>query len=165
MNQKEIRYEPGSTEYSFDEDDYSSFLRYKQKWNPGFQFDTDWIDHLRQNNGGIPVTNLFQASTGETFALDFMYPFKGSNDPGLLSVGRVHTLACESEAFDYNCIPFGRLANGDLFCLDHREHLGGPAPVVIWLHEESEEDAPKFEFVASTFRDFVQMLYRDDGEE
>ena len=162
MSDLEISYKPGSTKYAFDEDDYRVFLSDKQKWNPGFQFDRDWINHLRKANGGIPLTNLFETPSGETCALDFVYPFIGSDDPSLSSVGRIHTLACDSEAFDYNCIPFGRVANGDLFCLDHREHLGGPAPVVIWRHEESEENAPVFEYIAPTFRDFVSMLYTQD---
>lgn len=159
----DLKYQPGSTNYAFDEDDYLTFFNYKRRWNPGFQFDSDWISHLRQTNGGKPIKNLFDTPSGRTCIFDFVYCFKKLDDRNSGDVGRIHTLACDSEAFHYNCIPFGQLPNGDLLCFDHRENPGGPAPVVIWLHEESDEDAPVFEYVAPTFRDFVAMLYKTEA--
>ena len=164
----DLQYKPGSTKYDFDEDDFQTFLQYKQRWNPGFEFDPDWIAHLRRTNGGVPLRNAFDTPPPdvESRGLDYMYYFKrlGPTSDNA-SVGRIHTLAGDSGAFHYNCIPFGQLFNGDLLCFDHRENLAGPAPVVIWLHEESQEDDPVFQYVAPTFRDFVQMLYKDEEDE
>lgn len=155
-----ILYEEGSTKYAFDEREFEDFDKYLKRWYPGFEFDPQWIASLRCQNGGRPERPEFDTAKGRTRCLDYVYyfakPKKISEDS---SVPRIHTLASESDAFDYLCIPFGRLFGGDLICFDHRENLGGPAPVVIWLHEESEEDAPIFEYVAPTFSDFVPMLY------
>lgn len=163
----ELEYRLGSTKYAFDEDDFQEELQYQQKWTPGFEFDADWIAHLRRTNGGVPEGYFFNmpGQDGERHLLEYMYYFKrlGPTSDNA-SVGRIWSLACNSEAFHYNCIPFGQLSFGDLLCFDHREKPGGPAPVVLWLHEESQEDDPVFQYVAPTFRDFVKMLYRDEDE-
>lgn len=166
-NEIYLEYKRGSTKYTFDEADFQTFLQYMQRETPEFEFDRDWIAHLRHTNGGVPVNDAFDTPPPnvESRGLDYMYYFKrlGPTSDNA-SVGRIWSLACNSEAFHYNCIPFGQLFNGDLLCFDHRENLAGPAPVVIWLHEESQEGDPVFQYVAPTFRDFVKMLYRDEDE-
>lgn len=130
MSETHIRYKPNTTKFDFDEDHYLKFLRYNRDENPRFEFDPDWIKYLRSSNGGVPVTDLFKTPNGEVRAIDVFYPMKGSKDPSFGSVGRIHTMACDSEAFHYDCIPFAQLFNGDLLCFDHRTNPAGPAPVL-----------------------------------
>lgn len=158
----EIEYKPGTTIGPFDEAKFQRFRHWLQQDFPSFEFDPDYIAHLRKTNGGVPIHGRFMTARGRERLIErvnnfFDLPSDDMRKHSCVSVS--HTYALDSDAFDHLLIPFADLFAGDIVCLDHR-HLGrGKPPVVIWLHEESETDSPATEFVADSFRDFVQLLF------
>jgi hypothetical protein len=61
-------------------------------------------------------------------------------------------------------IPFAVLFAGDMLCFDYENvdsETGGRPHVVVWFHEESEEDAPVTQLVADNFDEFLSVLHEE----
>ena len=152
-----VEFESGSSPGPFDEQDLRTFTEWLQREYPLFTADSEWLSVLRITNGGVPKKNLIEGRMISRF-----YHFGNFEGPLLRSSApNIHSAAWDSEAFDLLLMPFAGLVNGDLLCFDHREIIGSGAPIVIWLHEESEEDSPVTVRVADSFREFVAMLKHD----
>lgn len=155
-----IDYQAGSEACGFSEEEYARVRDWFRNEVPDFEFDAEWIAHLRQSNGGVPLLQNIETSEGKVKMIKEMLFFGDIDVAGSLSsVECLYDQAGNSEAFDLLLIPIATLAFGDLLCLDHRDRQSGLAPVVVWLHEESQEDEPATDFVAGSFREFVNLLH------
>lgn len=158
MNSLDFDLASGSSPGPFDERDLITFTKWLQREIPRFEPDSDWIELLRKRNGGVPRRCIFGSRL-----IDRVCHFGDFEGPLLRgSVPCVHTAAWDSEAFDLLLIPFAVLFAGDLLCFDHRDQSVANPPVVIWLHEESEEDEPVTVPVADSFQEFLALLERDE---
>ncbi|MBM80619.1 MAG: hypothetical protein CMJ78_08510 [Planctomycetaceae bacterium] len=131
---------------------------------PSIVFDVDYMEFIQRFNGGIPKKCCFNDSRGHGRMVEyFMYFSDLPRDAGLrdVHVTVAHTQASDSEAFRPDLIPFAELFAGDMLCFDHSVNPQQPS-IVIWLHEESEIDAPAVEHIANSFREFCEMLYEPD---
>lgn len=63
----------------------------------------------------------------------------------------------DEESEEAALVPFGLLFGGDYVCLDYRGDPASPS-VVVWLHEESEENRPATVPVAPTVGGFLRRL-------
>jgi hypothetical protein len=70
------------------------------------------------------------------------------------------------EGFVSGLIMFSSLGNGDALCFDYRSdsHKDNP-PVVVWHHEGSPGGDDEISAVASSFQEFLDMLYEDDDDD
>ncbi len=61
--------------------------------------------------------------------------------------------------FDKKLIPFGDTGGGDYICFDYRLHSQDNPPIVLWCHDNCDENWNRVSFVAKSFEDFINMLY------
>lgn len=61
--------------------------------------------------------------------------------------------------FDEKLIPFGDTGGGDQICFDYRNHNQDNPPIVLWCHDNCDENWNRISFVANTFEEFINMLH------
>ncbi|MDP8171583.1 SMI1/KNR4 family protein [Pasteurella skyensis] len=119
-------------------------------------FTQEYLDFMAQNNGGEPIEKFFTLGDNEKVVerfLSFVDDYK-ENPLGWYDVAIVF-----NQIFDrlneYLC-PFSACFGGDFLCFDF-ENTDEPR-IVLWLHEESDEDKPYIVYVAENFKAFLSML-------
>ena len=117
----------------------------------GFKVDTSNFDHIRKNNGGIPVAKYFPFGQVER-----MLNFTDSYTPDGakfrdFNVNVVRSWI-ENRVPAYIC-PFACMPHGAFLCFKYStERLPS---VIMWNNESYREE---FVEIADNFRDFTQLL-------
>lgn len=117
----------------------------------GLQADELYFDHIRTNNGGVPITRNFPLGEIERM-LNFTdsYTSDGAKYKEF-NVNVVRTWI--KDRVPSNVIPFASMPHGAFLCFDYStDRLPS---VVMWNNELFDEE---FVPVASTFREFVALL-------
>ncbi len=126
---------------------------------PEFEFDPDYVQHVRRFNGGKPVEKYFKTKAGKCLPID---RFLNYGDLDLLSDRPLKDLNVNvvwswiSDRLNIYLLPFAAVANGDFLCFNYEGEF--PPSVVLWVQELSEEDEPHIEPVADTFQMFLDGL-------
>lgn len=160
-----ITYEPNSSAGPLDEGELRAFegwLQRTRRAGKRIVFDPSYVEHLRSFNGGKPKTNCFVPPGGYERLVERFYHFASlpKEHPGVVDNAEVVWSQVDDRLGSF-LIPFAELFAGDMLCFDFSR--GGRPKVVIWLHEQSREDAPATEFVAENFDEFLDMLYDPDA--
>ncbi|MCR9230144.1 MAG: SMI1/KNR4 family protein [bacterium] len=117
----------------------------------GWQIDESYFDHIRANNGGIPLLRYFPLGEIERM-LNFTdsYSSVGARYRDF-NVNIVRTWI--KDRVPSNIDPFACLPHGAFLCFDYsKDRLPS---VVMWNNESFDEE---FVPVAETFREFVSSL-------
>lgn len=154
-----IKYVTGSSAPHFSESEMETMKTFLTNDLPAFEFDPEYLQHIRQHNGGQPITRFFMTESGKQLPIDY---FLNYSDTELLTSrlflmlnASVVWSAIEDRLSIY-LLPFAALPDGDFLCFDH-ETRGRPS-IVLWRHELSEEDAPYTEKVSPNFSQFIEGL-------
>lgn len=152
----DLQYDSDSFAGPFQEDRLLKFQEYLNATSSAtIAFDPAYIDHLRRFHGGIPGKRFFKTASGMGHAIVRFLNFAACEHV-LGDYGVNATWSSLAERFGDTLIPFAELFAGDYLCFDHSRST--VSRVVVWLHEESREDAPCVEPVADTFEQFLAML-------
>ena len=119
---------------------------------------------LKENNGAVPLTNVFSFNQHEYLIEKFLCvlddsesdPINGWYDIEVTIAQIGDRLTDNEDLVGMNVVPIATLFSGDFICLDFRE-TEEPS-VVIWFHEESEEFSPVTQKVALNISEFFEML-------
>jgi len=161
----DLEYDPTSFVGPFDP---KQAERYEKRWveheNP-FHLDPAYLEHLSRFHGGTPAKNCFRTRRGRVRVLERFLNFVPDEKKGEWGVYHVEVMRCLVEdRLSDNLLPFAALFAGDLLCFKYGR--GGPPAVVVWLHEESaSRERPVTEPVASSFDEFLPLLYRCEPAE
>lgn len=122
------------------------------------EFDKSYLRHLTKFHGGVPRRRCFMSVKGNDYVIERFLNFidpKSDQTRGQYNVEVTWGLILD-RLNDY-LVPFAELFAGNFLCFDYE---GGDRPkVVVWRHEDSREDHPVTELVASNFDDFLTKLY------
>lgn len=119
---------------------------------------------IKENNGVVPVTNVFSFNHHEYIIEKFLCilndiesdPINGWYDIEVIITQIGDRLTDNEDLVGMNVVPIAALFSGDLICLDFRETE--EPTIVIWFHEESEEFSPMTQKVASNISEFFETL-------
>ncbi|MFC9710475.1 SMI1/KNR4 family protein [Paenibacillus sp. NPDC056933] len=119
---------------------------------------------IKENNGAVPITNIFSFNQQEYTIEKFLCilndsesdPINGWYDIEATIAQIEDRLTDNEDLVGMNVVPIAALFSGDFICLDFRE-TEEPA-VVIWFHEESEKFSPVTQKVALNISEFFEML-------
>ena len=124
----------------------------------------DFINFLKENNGGRPINGAFICNNREYVIERFLCLLKTpcDNTFGMYDIDVTLTqleerLTDNEDLIGADILPIAVLFAGDFICLDFREDIENPN-VVVWNHEESAELEPITYFVANTFSEFISKL-------
>ncbi|WP_338553175.1 SMI1/KNR4 family protein [Paenibacillus sp. KS-LC4] len=124
----------------------------------------DFIDFLKENNGGRTLEGAFECN-GREYAIDrflCLLQTPRENRLGMYDIDVTLTqledrLTDNEELIGADILPIVVLFAGDFVCLDFRKDRENPS-VCVWNHEESGELEPVTYFVADTFSEFISKL-------
>ncbi|MFE4351776.1 SMI1/KNR4 family protein [Peribacillus butanolivorans] len=124
----------------------------------------DFVDFMKENNGGRPKDGAFKCNNHE-YAIDrFLCLLKTPRDNtlGMYDMDVTLTqledrLTDNEDLIGADILPIAVLFAGDFVCLDFREDRENPK-VVVWNHEESAELEPITYFIANTFSEFISKV-------
>ncbi|MEK3757084.1 SMI1/KNR4 family protein [Paenibacillus sp. FSL P4-0338] len=119
---------------------------------------------IKENNGVVPITNVFSFKQQEYLIEKFLCvlddsesdPIHGWYDIEVTITQIGDRLTDNQDLVGMNVVPIALLFSGDFVCLDFRETK--EPTVVIWFHEESEEFSPVTQQVARNISGFFEML-------
>jgi cell wall assembly regulator SMI1 len=107
----------------------------------GVNFPTDMKICLKANNGGRPMTNIFDTDTSKGRVFGALFSFnKEDND-------NIYTIFSVLQNENKDLLPFARDPAGNILCVLYGK-------VVLWLHETGT-----YEIVAESFTLFLDKLY------
>jgi hypothetical protein len=138
------------------------FMKKEKFWR--VKLPKDFVDFLKENNGGRPIDGVFKFNSYE-YAIDRFLCLLNTprdNSLGIYDIDVTLTqledrLTDNEDLIGADILPIAVLFAGDFVCLDFREDRENPI-VVVWNHEESAELEPVTYIVASTFSDFISMV-------
>ncbi|WP_336783277.1 SMI1/KNR4 family protein [Paenibacillus illinoisensis] len=119
---------------------------------------------IQENNGVVPLTNLFSLNQCD-YSIERFLCILNNSEPdsinGWYDLEVIITqigerLKDNEDIVGMDVVPIAKLYSDDFVCLDFRET--GEPTVVIWLHKESEEFAPMLQQVAPNLSTFFNML-------
>ncbi|WP_148357954.1 SMI1/KNR4 family protein [Peribacillus simplex] len=124
----------------------------------------DFIDFLKENNGGRTIDGGFKCNNHE-YAIDrFLCLLKtprehrlGMYDIDVTLTQLEDRLTDNEDLIGADILPIAVLFAGDFVCLDFRKDRENPM-VVVWNHEESAELEPITYFIANTFSEFISKV-------
>ncbi|TVX94890.1 SMI1/KNR4 family protein [Cohnella terricola] len=119
---------------------------------------------IKENNGAVPITNLFSFNQHDYLIEKFLCvldesesdPINGWYDIEVTIAQVGDRLTDNEDLVGMNVVPIAALFSGDFICLDFRETE--EPTVVIWFNEESEEFSPVTQRVALNISEFFEML-------
>lgn len=123
----------------------------------GAVFPLSFISFVKNCNGGIPIEKYFKINGNEKVVERFL-SFVPNYKDSVLGVYDVEVVwsQIEDRLGEHVC-PFASLFAGDFLCFYDE---GNKEPkIVIWDHEQSEEDSPTLIDVARNFDEFVKILH------
>ncbi|MBT2701336.1 SMI1/KNR4 family protein [Bacillus sp. ISL-40] len=124
----------------------------------------DFVDFMKENNGGRPIAGVFKCN-GFEYAIDrFLCLLKtprenplGMYDMDVTLTQLEDRLTDNEDLIGADILPIAVLFAGDFVCLDFRKNRENPN-VVIWNHEESVELEPVTYLIADTFSEFISKV-------
>ena len=122
----------------------------------GQKFPPEFIEFLKQHNGGIPEKKFFRLGNNIKVIDQFLalVPKPENNPFADLDIGFVYEAI--EDRLDENLVPFCLVFPGDYLCFDYETY--DEPDIVLWIHDRSEEDAPALVAVADDFEEFLEML-------
>ena len=151
---RQLEFIPGTEIGEFDEE----FVK-KTETMINLKFPPDFVEFLKKHNGGALKQRYFKLDSNvkvlETFLA--VVPDYKNHPRGELDIGVVWTWI-EDRLNDY-LLPFAAVYPGDYLCFDYEN--SDPPKVVLWIHDQSEENEPATEPVAGSFAQFLGMLTDD----
>jgi SMI1-KNR4 cell-wall len=135
-----------------------------QKYH-SLKFPKDYLEFLKENNGGVPFNRVFTTKNNEK-VIDRFLPlmddpnsdqFMGQYDVDVVWSQVSGRLCDDPDQYGGKLIPIVNLEFGDLVCLDFRKKPDSPE-VVVWYHEQSKEYKPVTEKIADSFTEFLGKL-------
>lgn len=145
----------------FDEKVLIEFEHYLDEWYDvkHVRFETQYKSILAGSNGGKPLRCCFKTRSGRERLIEyFCHVMRDPPDDGLRDA---HDLCWIWHAtyprIGDHLVPFAELFAGDMLCFDY-EKPGRPR-IVVWDHEESEDEKPVIEVVANDLDEFAKMVY------
>ena len=122
----------------------------------GHKFPSDFMEFIKQHNGGIPDQRFFRLGNNVKVIDQFLafVPDYDNSPYGDLDI-RVVWSAIEDRLNKY-LVPFALVYPGDYLLFDYA--AGSPPKVVLWNHDKSTEGNPVTVPVADSFKDFLSML-------
>jgi hypothetical protein len=169
LNPDDLGYDPASLVGPLDMNRVLASQRAFQDRGMPIVFDPAYIRHLSAYHGGVPKKRCFKTREGYDHVIERFLHFadkKGSPD----KLGPYNVDACWGMMIDRindYLIPFATLFAGDILCFDYENvdsETGVRPRVVVWFHEESEEDAPVTQLVADNFDEFLSVLHECEDE-
>jgi SMI1-KNR4 cell-wall len=138
------------------------FARKERFWR--VELPKDFVDFMKENNGGKPIEGTFKCNNHE-YAIDRFLCFLKTpkeSDLGIYDIDVTLTqledrLTDNEDLVGADMIPIAVLFAGDFVCLDYRENRKNPN-VVVWSHEESAELDPVTYFITNTFTEFLSEV-------
>lgn len=123
----------------------------------GVSFPESFLELMKVYNGGIPFEQYFDLSGNEKVIERFLsfIPNYKENEIGCYDIEVVWS-QIEGRLNDFLC-PFAVLFAGDFLCFDC-ENREEPR-VVLWDHENSQDDSPVLIEVAQDFDSFLKLLH------
>ncbi|MFN3160464.1 MAG: SMI1/KNR4 family protein [Rubinisphaera brasiliensis] len=126
---------------------------------------SDFVEFLRNGNGGVPVEKVFVANHRKRVLESFLSILEtpendlmnGWCDIGVVISQLDERLIDDENLIGMNVIPIAVLFGGDFICLDFRHSQDAPA-IAVWDHEQSDEFSPHLEVVADSFTEFTSQL-------
>ncbi|KAF6578506.1 SMI1/KNR4 family protein [Paenibacillus sp. EKM212P] len=127
-------------------------------------FPDTYRNFIKENNGVVPITNVFSFNHHEYIIEKFLCilndseadPINGWYDIEVIITQIGDRLTDNEDLVGMNVVPIAALFSGDFICLDFRETE--EPTVVIWFHEESEEFSPVTQRVAPNISEFFETL-------
>ncbi|MBS5795067.1 MAG: SMI1/KNR4 family protein [Clostridiales bacterium] len=138
-------------------------------------FPKKFKEFLLEYNGATPITNILPLDSNEYVIERFLCILEDyeEHEDGHYVIGVVISqifdrLTDSEDIIGMDVIPIASLFGGDFICLDYRkkgiDYRENKNPiVVIWDHEESEEDSPATKKVANSVEEFFDMLIEDEN--
>ncbi len=121
------------------------------------EFTDEFLTFLDRHNGGVPLTPNFPLGKNVKVVERFLCLVKDykTRPLGELDIGVVWSQV-EDRLGEF-LQPFAAVFPGDLLCFDFS--TSDDPSVVLWVHDQSEEDAPSTVKVAKNFRAFLGLLF------
>ena len=122
----------------------------------GQRLPADFLALLKQHNAGIPKQRFFPLGKNMKVLDQFLglIPGYADNRYGDLDIGVIWSAI--EDRLNEHLVPFALAYPGDYLCFDY-ENAKVPK-VVLWLHDQSNEDSPVTQPVAKNFKAFLSML-------
>ncbi|MGG1534172.1 MULTISPECIES: SMI1/KNR4 family protein [Brevibacillus] len=123
----------------------------------GIIFPKDYVDCVKQNNGGQPDPDTFYVGDREA-VFSSLIPLNQEESRNVLTVKR--KLA---ERLPEGVVPFADDPFGNYLCFDYRRNQ--EPKIGIWDHERGVSDKEKaLTLICDTFTELVGMLTKSDSE-
>ncbi len=125
---------------------------------PSFEFDSSYLQHIEEFNGGKPSTKYFRTRDGRLAPpVERFLHYTARADLGDKQLDFFNANVFWSALEDRlgSLLPFAVLANNDVLCFDCGS---GKSSVVLWSNERSAEDEPSYERIADSFDEFCSVL-------
>jgi hypothetical protein len=157
----QVHYRDHSASGPFSQTEMDKFKRQMCVDMPMFEYDEQYVEFMRSNNGGQPIESFFQAPDGGWCSIDRILNFsaisQASSEDLLFNVHQ-NWLQIESR-LDAGMFPFAALPGGDYLLFECKTPSN--SPITFWYHEKSKEDKPFTQVVAASFAVFLLMLRAD----
>ena len=156
----DLEYEPDSFVGPFNVQvvkDFESYL-HECGWS-SIVFDESYVKYLAKYHGGCPRKKYFSTRTGTVHVLEEFEHFDDTlpHESPMRVYNVKRSWSDASDRLGLYLMPFADLFAGDMLCFDHSQP--GRPKVVVWYHEESDENAPHTELVADNFDEFLKLLH------
>lgn len=109
----------------------------------GLVLDPDYVKHIREYHGGIPVQSIFDSGRIERF-LNFADSYKCNTELRQFNVNIVRTWMKKAGVSD-RLVPFASMPHGAYLCFDYT--APSKCKITVWnseVHDEHVEIAPDF---------------------
>ena len=159
----DLGYDPASLMGPVDLGRVRAFEAYLRDTDQPVTFDSSYIHHLSNFHGGVPRKRCFKSASGREYVIERFLNFIDEKTDKVMGWYNVEvTWGLIEDRLNEYLIPFAALFAGDFLCFDYEN--GGRPRIVVWLHEESRQDAPVTKFVAANFDEFLTKLYECPDE-
>jgi hypothetical protein len=129
-----------------------------QRLGMPIDFDQSYLRHLSAYHGGVPKKRCFSSQSGRGYFIERFLNFIDHHQNPTLGWYNVSVTWTQIEdRLNEYLVPFAVLFAGDCLCFNY-EYEGRPQ-VVVWLHEQSRQNAPVTDFVAANFDVFLLLLH------
>lgn len=152
-----LEFEPGTEAGELDED---AVLENEEMI--GLDFPPDYLDFLREHNGGVPKKKYFKMEDN-TKVLEFFLCMVADVEDDEFGDSDVGVVWSEIEdRLNEWLVPFAAVFAGDFACFDYEKNAETPS-VVLWNHDLSDTRKPVTFPIADNFQQFLSMLTDDEN--
>ena len=143
----------------------NTIIEFEKRWR--IKLPEDYKVFLQQYNCAVPIAKSFDYRGHGYFIIRFCGIIdelkKADREARWFDIDVIDTqlderLSVDEDSDETALLPIAGLFSDNLLCMDFRENLSSPS-ICIWYHEESGEFVPSTETIASSFTEFLTMLY------